>query len=85
VAEVEERFLSAAEDEDTFTGQLGALFGAGERKVEIDGQSRYWKIEYTKFRGRGKDATEAKIGADGIFEIRVSGVEEEVKRASSFN
>lgn len=75
VAEVEERFLSAAEDEDTFTGQLGGLLGAGERKVEVNGQAWYWKIEYTKFRGRGKDATEAKIGADGIFEIRVRGVE----------
>ncbi|MGA7155263.1 MAG: J domain-containing protein [Acidobacteriaceae bacterium] len=75
MAEVEERFLSAAEDEDTFTGQLGALLGAGERKVEVDGQPWYWKIEYTKFRGRGRDATEAKIGADGIFEIRLRGLE----------
>ena len=75
VAEAEERFYSAAEDEDTFTGHLGALLGAGERKVNVNGQAWYWKIEYAKFRGRGNDATEAKLGADGIFEIRLHSIE----------
>lgn len=75
IAEAEQRSLSASEDEDTFTGHLGALLGAGERKVDVDGQQWYWSIDYTKFRGRGKDATEALIGADGIFEIRVRDTE----------
>lgn len=75
MAEVEERFHSAAEDEDTFTGHLGALLGTSERQVLVDGQPWYWSIEYTKFRGRGKGATESYIGADGIFEIRVHGIE----------
>lgn len=75
LAEVQARYHSAAEDEDTFTGQLGALLGAAERKVEIDGGAWYCSIEYTKCRDRGKDATEAHIGADGIFEIRVHSVE----------
>jgi hypothetical protein len=84
VSEAEHRFYSAAEDEDTLTGHLGALLGAGERKVEVEGRIWYWSIEYTKFRGRGNDATESKIGADGIFEIRLHGVEVEGQKSILF-
>lgn len=84
IAEVAGRYDSAAEDEDTFTGQLGGLLGAGERKVEVDGQPWYWSIDYTKFRGRGKDATETQIGADGIFQIRVRGVQVEGQKSVLF-
>lgn len=84
IAEVQARFLSAAEDEDTFTGHLGALLGASERKVMVDGRAWYWSVEYTKFRGRGKDATETHLGADGIFEIRVHGTEVEGRKSVLF-
>jgi hypothetical protein len=84
IAEVARRYDSAAEDEDTFTGQLGGLLGAGERKVDVDGRPWYWSIDYTKFRGRGKDATETQIGADGIFQIRVRGVEVEGQKSVLF-
>ncbi|MEW1780875.1 J domain-containing protein [Arthrobacter sp. NPDC080086] len=68
-------FMSANEDEDTMTGQLGAYLRTGVHTVqvkqaEIDGAWK-WSIDYTKFRGRGKDATESFIGADGIIELSV--------------
>jgi len=66
-------FMSANEDEDTMTGQLGATLRSGSQTVivendEINGPWK-WSIDYTKFRGRGKDATENHVGADGIFEL----------------
>lgn len=84
LSEVDKRYWSAAEDEDTYTGHLGALLGSSERKVLVNGQPWYWSIEYTKFRGRGKDATEKVIGADGIFEIRVRGIEVEGRKSLLF-
>lgn len=66
-------FMSANEDEDTMTGQFGACLRTGVHTVHVD-QSEIngpwkWSIDYTKFRGRGKDATERFIGADGIIEL----------------
>lgn len=66
-------FMSANEDEDTMTGQFGASLRTGVHTVivrqgEINGDWK-WSIDYTKFRGRGKGATEALIGADGIIEL----------------
>jgi len=84
LSEVEERYWAAAEDEDAFTGHLGALLGTPERKVMVDGQHWNWSIEYTKFRGKGKNATESAVGADGIFEIRVRGVEVEGQKSVLF-
>ncbi|HEY1499131.1 MAG TPA: J domain-containing protein [Acidobacteriaceae bacterium] len=84
MAEVEERYWSGAEDEDTFTGHLGALLGTSERKIMVSERPWRWSIEYTKFRGRGKDATERSVGADGIFEIRVHGIEFEGQKSLLF-
>lgn len=66
-------YWSANEDEDTLTGHLGACLKTGVRTVnvtqdEIPGPWK-WSIDYTKFRGRGKNATESFLGADGIFEL----------------
>lgn len=66
-------FISANEDEDTMTGELGASLRSGTRTVmvnraEINGPWK-WSIDYVKFRGRGKDATERHVGADGIIEL----------------
>jgi len=84
LAEVESRYWSAAEDEDTFTGHLGALLGTSERTVVANDRVWRWSIEYAKFRGRGKDATETALGADGIFEIRVHGVEVDGQKSLLF-
>lgn len=66
-------FMSANEEEDTMTGHLGGCLRTGVHIVEvsnseIDGPWK-WSIEYNKFRGRGKDANERFIGADGIIEL----------------
>lgn len=68
-------FWSANEDEDTLTGHLGACLKIGTRTVivvedEINGPWK-WSIDYAKFRGRGKSATESYLGADGILELSI--------------
>jgi hypothetical protein len=72
-------FWSANEDEDTLTGHLGACLKTGLHNVDVTPEDREevsgtwkWTIDYTKFRGRGKNATETYLGADGIIEIGVS-------------
>lgn len=66
-------FWSANEDEDTLTGHLGACLKTGTHTVEVtqDEVNGPWKwsIDYAKFRGRGKNATESYLGADGILEL----------------
>lgn len=71
-----------AEDEDTFTGHVGALLGCAERQTDVSGQTWRWRIEYSKFRGRGRDASETFLGADGIFEVRVTGPEVDGRKSS---
>lgn len=66
-------FWSANEDEDALTGHMGACLKIGVRTVnvtqdQIKGPWK-WSIDYTKFRGRGKAATESFLGADGILEL----------------
>ena len=68
-------FFSAAEDEDTLTGHLGARLQIPPQRVllledELPGEWR-WSITYKKFRGRGPKATETFLGADGIVELTV--------------
>ena len=65
--------VSAAEDEDTLTGHLGANLQSGKRSVQVKSGDLSgiwkWSLDYYKFRGRGPRATEAYLGADGIFEL----------------
>lgn len=68
-------YYSANEDEDTLTGDLGASLRIKNQKVkvidnEING-TWSWGISYSKFRGRGQNATEKMIGADGIIELEI--------------
>jgi hypothetical protein len=77
-------FLSAHEDEDTLTGELGSSLRTGTHTVnvvgdEINGPWK-WSIRYSKFRGRGFEATESLLGADGIFELTLNyGMREDTK------
>lgn len=70
-----EGFLSANEEEDTLTGDLGATLRIKNQKVfvqnsQIEKPGEWtWGIDYHKFRGRGPGATENKLGADGVFEL----------------
>ncbi|HBG17885.1 MAG TPA: hypothetical protein DDY32_00995 [Desulfobulbaceae bacterium] len=71
-------FWSGNEDEDTLTGALGACLRCRTKTVtafasnnELPGKWK-WSIDYTKFRGRGTNATEKYLGADGIFELTLS-------------
>ena len=75
VEQAREEYLSASEDEDTLTGHLGARLQIRDQKVAvIEAQvpgTWTWAIDYYKFRGRGKSATESYLGADGIFNIKL--------------
>lgn len=71
-----EGYSSAVEDEDTMTGHLCAKLRVGMRRVmvseaQISGEWR-WSINYYKFRGRGVGAMEKYLGADGIFELKLT-------------
>jgi hypothetical protein len=75
VAHAIDGFSSAEEDEDALTGHLGALLRTGQHTVEVSNDEINgpwkWSVNYYKFRGRGKGASETLIGADGIFEIKL--------------
>lgn len=68
-------YFSASEDEDTLTGDLGATFRIKGQKVFVENsQIEFpgewtWSMDYHKFRGRGANATENALGADGLFEL----------------
>lgn len=68
-------FASSYEDEDVLTGHLFGLMKIEEQTIEIDdveiGGTWKWTIDFKKFGGRGKGATESIIGADGIFELHL--------------
>lgn len=68
-------YYSANEDEDTLTGDLFSSLRIKNQEVtvqddQISGVYK-WSINYTKLRGRGADATEKLIGADGIVELEL--------------
>jgi hypothetical protein len=68
-------YWSANEDEDSLTGDLGATIRIKNQKVfveksQIERSGEWtWSIDYRKFRGRGPNATENILGADGLFEL----------------
>lgn len=73
-----EGYWSANEDEDVLTGHLGACLKIGKQKVQVtEIQTERlgewtWSLDYFKFRGRGKNATENILGADGLFELKLN-------------
>ena len=71
-AHAEQGWEAGSDEEDTLTGDFGAsLRTDGWIEEEQDGTSWQWRVAYKKFRGRGKDAIEKTIGADGIFQVEV--------------
>lgn len=65
-------------DEDSVTGALGERLRTTRsqgRVSSIDGETWRWKITSKKLRGRGPNAAEASVGADGLFQIEVQDVE----------
>ncbi|HEV7857283.1 MAG TPA: hypothetical protein VGO91_01405 [Pyrinomonadaceae bacterium] len=76
IAKAVEGYVSGSEEEDTLTGGLGENLRISNQKVDVPvGQeisgSWTWSITFHKFRGRGNNATENLLGADGIFELSV--------------
>lgn len=74
VADAEAQYENAVGDEDTLTGALGALISTStpmffqigpDLQIEV-------QIDYRKLRGRGKNAPESRLGADGVFQIQIS-------------
>jgi hypothetical protein len=64
---------SGDDEEDTLTGDLGAVLRDGVSGVLEDGERKWsWKVTYKKFRGRGPGADEKPLGADGILEIQLT-------------
>jgi hypothetical protein len=68
----------AQEDEDTVTGALGQALFSDDQAVIVNGAVYVWRTTYQKFRGRGPNASEHIIGADGIFQIEVRGGQREM-------
>jgi hypothetical protein len=82
VNRAKEAFPSAYEDEDVFTGVLFGLLKIGPQRVivqndEING-TWSWEIDFKKFGGRGKGATESILGADGVFELHLQNANSQV-------
>jgi hypothetical protein len=64
-------WAAASEDEDTLTGEVGALLRQPRSSVFVTRSVWHWRVDYTKFRGRGSDALEHHTGADGLFSVEV--------------
>jgi hypothetical protein len=61
-----------AADEDSVTGSLGNdLVEPVPITIQVDGQIYLWSTTYYKIRGRGPNAPERELGADGIFQFEV--------------
>jgi len=73
VADTLIEYESAQEDEDVLTGHLGSKLTTRRRVVMVEDAEVpgpwAWSLQYRKFRGRGPNATEKRLGADGIFEL----------------
>jgi hypothetical protein len=59
-------------EEDDLTTRLGRFLDSRWSNYESITQRMWrWRIDYKKFRGRGKGAIEKEIGADGLFQIEL--------------
>ena len=66
---------SSHEDEDALTGDFFGSLRTKDRTVRVNGRECRWSVTYKKPRGRGQNAPEKRVGADGIFEVEVEDVE----------
>jgi len=81
VASAEYNYKYDQGDEDSLTGALGQAIATPPRIVfGPDGRMYEWTIYHYKLRGRGKNAPERRIGADGIFQIEVRDAEKNLAR-----
>lgn len=73
VANAEAKYRFGEGDEDTLTGALGAEISTG-RPWMVRTEAGVFKIEieYWKLRGRGPNAPEKSLGADGSFQIKIA-------------
>jgi hypothetical protein len=69
IARAEQGFPSHEPDEDSVTGGLGEAMRASGVTSLSDGSVVSWTTTYKKLRGRGRNAPEKRLGADGVFEI----------------
>ena len=73
ISDAEEWFDNSEQDEDSLTGALGQSISSKNNNFHYENnEKKYeWKTYYKKIRGRGKNAPEKKLGADGIFQIEI--------------
>ena len=72
ITHAERGWEAGEQEEDTLTGDLGgSLRTDGWIETTQDGIPWRWRVTYKKFRGKGPDALESRIGADGIFQVEV--------------
>ena len=66
--------MSAAEDEDTLTGDFGSMIRSNPRTVwdPRTGDNWLWRVNYRRLRGRGPSSTERLVGADGVLQLTVA-------------
>lgn len=74
VKEAETGFQFHVADEDAVTGALGERLIEPPTWITVDGQEYMWRTSYHKLRGRGANAPEKRLGADGIFQLEVLGL-----------
>jgi hypothetical protein len=73
-------YADGGTDEDAVTGALGqALRGQGELALP-DGRIVRWATRYRKLRGRGRNAPDKHLGADGLFEVEMEDEERDRSR-----
>jgi hypothetical protein len=86
VVDAEALFDDGEEDEDTLTGALGAKIATPGKLVFREGDAIWsYEIRSKKIRGRGSNAPEKDLGADGIFQVSVShGVEQVFSKGLPF-
>lgn len=83
-------FDSASEEEDTLTGHFFGLLKIKNQYVEVKqnelaGKGAWkWEIDYSKFRGRGIDATEKQLGADGILTVKLDQAGQKTQKSILF-
>jgi hypothetical protein len=80
ISAAERGYIFGQEDEDVLTGALGQALLSEDRAVVENREVYVWRITYNKFRGRGKNAAEKILGADGIFQIDVRDAEGQILR-----